>query len=78
MAKPKTKNGTDTKLTRAEMQELADINNQFYTLLNRIDKIRNLKNKLAKELLKYKKTHIKVNDEIINLTDINYIVIGVI
>ena len=60
------------------MKELADINNQFFTLLNRIDKIPNLKDKLTKELLKYKKTHIKVNDEIISLKDSNYIVIEVI
>ena len=77
-SKPKTQHDTDTKLTIAEMKELADINNQFYTLLNRIDKIPNLKDKLTKELLKYKKTHIKVNDEIINLKDSNYIVIEVI
>ena len=57
---------------------MADINNQFYTLLNRIDKIPNLKEKLTKELLKYKKTHIKVNDQIINLKESNYIVIEVI
>ena len=60
------------------MKELADINNQFYTLLNRIDKIPNLKDKLTKELLNYKKTQIKINDEIINLKDSNYIVIEVI
>ena len=53
------------------MKELADINNQFYTLLNRIDKIPNLKDELTKELLKYKKTHIKVNDDVINLKDSN-------
>ena len=34
----------------------------------------NLKDKLTKELLKYKK-NIKVNDEIINLTDYNYAVV---
>ena len=60
------------------MKEMADINNQFYSLLNRIDKIPNLKEKLTKELLNYKKTHIKVNDQIINLKDSNYIVIEVI
>jgi len=77
-AKPKTQHDTYTKLTKAEMKELADINNQFYTLLNRIDKAPNLKDELAKELLKYKKTHIKVNDEIINLKGSKYIVIEVI
>ena len=45
---PKPQRDTDTKLTKAEMKELADINNQFYTLLNRIDKIPNLKDKLTK------------------------------
>ena len=60
------------------MKESADINNQFYTLLNRIDKIPNPKDKLTKEVLKDKKTHSKVNDEIINLKDSNYIVIEVI
>ena len=39
------------------MKEFAGINNQFYTLLNRIDKIPNLEDKLAKTLLKYKKTY---------------------
>ena len=62
---------TDTKLTKAEMKELADITNQLYTPLNRIDKIPNLKDKLTKELLKYKNTLIKVIDEVINLKDIN-------
>ena len=57
------------------MKELADTNNRFYTLLNRLDKIPNLKDKLTKELLTYKRTHIKVNDEIINWKDSNYIVI---
>ena len=60
------------------MKELADVNNQFYTLLHRIYKIPNLKDKSTNELLKYKKTHIKVNDEIMNLKDSNYIVIEVI
>ena len=60
------------------MKGLANINNQFYTLLNRIDKIPNLKNKLTKEVLKDKRTHFKVNDEIITLKDNNYIVIEVI
>ena len=60
------------------MKELADINSQFYTLLKRSHKIPNLKGKLTKEVLKDKKTHIKVNDEIINLKDSNYIVIEVI
>ena len=60
------------------MKELADINNQFYTLLNRINKIPNLKGKLTNELLKGKKAHIKVNDQIINLKDSNYSVIEVI
>ena len=40
------------------MKELADINNQFCTLSNRIDKIPNLKDKFTKELEKVKKdTH---------------------
>ena len=60
------------------MKELADSDNQFYTLLHRIDKIPNLKNKWTKELLKYKKTHVKVNDQIINLKDSSLIVIEVI
>ena len=60
------------------MKELADINNQFYTLLNRVDKIPNLKDKLTKELLKEKKTHIIVNDEVINLRDSNFIVFVII
>ena len=60
------------------MNEFADINNQFYTLLNRIDKIPNLKDKLTKELLNEKKTHIKVDGEIINLKDSNYMVIEVV
>ena len=38
MAKPKTQHDTDSELSKAEMKELADINNQFYTPLNRIDK----------------------------------------
>ena len=59
------------------MKEMVDINNQFYTLLNRIDKIPNLKQKLTKELFFFK-THIKVNDQIINVKDNNYIVIEVI
>jgi len=37
------------------MKELADINNQSYTLLNRIDRIPNLNDKLTKELLKEKR-----------------------
>ena len=36
---------------------------------NGIDKMPNLKDKLAKELLKDKQTHIKVNDEVINSKD---------
>ena len=60
------------------MKELADINSLFCTLLDRIGKIPNLKDKVAKELLKGKKTHIKVNDEIINLRESNYIVVKVI
>ena len=60
------------------MKEMADINNQFYTLFNRIDKIPNLKDKLTNELLKYKKPLIKVNDQIISLKDSNYIVVEVI
>ena len=54
------------------MKEMADIKNHFHTLLNRIDK------KLTQESLKYKKAQMKVNDQIINLKDSNYIVIGVI
>ena len=73
----KAQNDTDTILTKGDMKELADISNQFYTLLNRIDKVPNLKDKVVKELLKYKKSHIKVNDDIINLKDSNYIVIEV-
>ena len=60
------------------MKDLADINNQCYTLLNRIHKMPNLKDKLTNELLKDKKTHVKVNDEIINLKDSSYKVIEVI
>ena len=59
------------------MKDWADINNQFYTISNSIDKIPNL-DKLTKELLKEKKTHIKVNDERINLKDSNFIVSEVI
>ena len=84
-AKPKAKSksklqqqDTDTKLSKAEMKEMADINNQFYALLNRIPKIPNLHDKLTKELLKDKKTQIKVNDEIINLKDSNYLIIEVV
>ena len=58
--------------------KLADINNKFYTRLNRIDKITHLKDKSTKELLKEKNTHIKLNDEIINLEESNYIVIEII
>ena len=57
-AKPKTQQDTETRLTKAEMKELADINNQFHTLLNRIDKIPSL-DKLTKELLKYEKHILK-------------------
>ena len=60
------------------MKEIGDINNQFYTLLNSMDQIPILKDKLTKELLKYKKAHIKVNDQIRNFKDSNYIVIEVI
>ena len=77
-AKPKTQNDTETKLTKAEMKDMADINNQVYTRLNRIYKIPNRKDKLTKELLKDEKAHIKNNDEIINLQDSNSIVIKVI
>jgi len=77
-SKPKLQEDTGTKLTKAEMKEMADINNQFYALLNRIQKIPNLNDKLTKELLKDKKTQIKVNDEIINLKDSNYIIIEVV
>ena len=49
MSKPKPQQDTDTEWSKAEMKELADINSQFYTLLDRIDKIPNLKDKLAKE-----------------------------
>ena len=48
---PKPQHDTDTKLSRAGVEELADINNQFYTLLNGIDKLPNLKDKLTKQLL---------------------------
>ena len=41
MQKSKQQQGTYSKLTKAEMKELTDINNQLYTLLNRIDKIPN-------------------------------------
>ena len=34
-AKPNTQQDTETKLTKAEMKEVTDINTQFYTLLNR-------------------------------------------
>jgi len=78
MAKPKTQHDTDTKLTHAEMKELADINNQVYTLVNRVDKIPNLKDKLTEEFVNDKNTHVKVNDEIINLKDSNSIYIAVI
>ena len=54
------------------MKDLADINNQFHTLLRRIDEVKNFKEKLTKELLKYIKTPITVNDEILNLKDSNY------
>ena len=57
------------------MKDMADINNQLYTRLNRIYKIPNRKDKLTKELLKDKTAHIKNNNEIINLQDSNYIVI---
>ena len=77
-SKPKLQEDTGKKLTNAEMKEMADINNQFYALLNRIQKIPNLNDKLTKEVLKDKKTQIKVNDEIINLKDSNYITIEVI
>ena len=60
------------------MKELADIKNQFHTLLNRTGRIPQLKDKLTKELLKQKRTHIKVNYETINLKASNYIVIEVI
>ena len=43
-----------------------------------MDKIPNLKDRLTNELLKYEKTHVKVNDDIINLKDNNYTVIEVI
>ena len=59
------------------MKELADINNQFYTLLNRIHKIPKFEDKLTKEVLQYKKTRIEVKDAINNLKDSNYIVIEV-
>ena len=77
-SKPKLQEDTGKKLTNAEMKEMADINNQFYALLNRIQKIPNLNDKLTKELLKDKKTQIKVNDEIINLKGSNYIIIVVV
>jgi len=77
-SKPKTQNDTDTQLTKAEMNEFADINNEFQTLLKSIDKMPNLKDKFANELLNKKKTHIKVNDEIMNLKDSSYIVAEVI
>ena len=84
-AKPKAKSKSklqqhdaDTQLCKAEMTEMADINTQFYALLNRIKQIPNLHDKLAKELSKDKKTQIKVNDEIINLKDSNYIIIEVV
>ena len=64
-AKPKTQHDTYAKFTKAEMKELADINNQ----------IPNLTDKITKELLKATKTHIKVNDQIINVKDSNYIII---
>ena len=60
------------------MKDMADINNTVYALLNRIQKIPNLNDKLTKELLKYKQTQITVNDEIINLKDSNYIIIEVV
>ena len=60
------------------MKDLADINNQYYTLLNRIDKTPHLQDKLTKEVLTDKKTHIKVNAEIINLKDSSYTDIKVI
>ena len=45
---PKVKQDIDNKLTKAEMKEMADIDNRFYSLLNRIDQIPNLKEKLTK------------------------------
>ena len=50
-SKPKTQHETDTKLTKADMNELVDISNQFYTLLNRIDKI---PNQVNDEIIKLK------------------------
>ena len=58
-SKPKTQNDTDTKVTNAEMKALADVNNQFYTLLNRIHKIPMFKDKLTKELLNNKRHVLK-------------------
>ena len=77
-SKPKPQHDTDTKLTKAEMKELADMNNQFHALLNGIDKIPNRKDMLTKERLTRKKTHIKVKDEIINLKDSSCIGIQII
>ena len=64
-SKPKPQHDADTKLSRAEVKELAG-------------KIPNLRNELTKEVLKEKKTHIKVNDEIIHLKDSTSTVIEVI
>ena len=47
-SKPKTQNDTATELTKAETKDVADINNQFHTLLNRIGKIPNFKDNLIK------------------------------
>ena len=50
----------DTILCKAELKEMADINNQFQTLLNRVDKIPNFKDKMVQQLLKDKKHILKL------------------
>jgi len=77
-AKAKAQHDLDNELTKAEMKEMADIDNQFYAPLNRINKIPSLKEKLTKGILRYKKAHLKVNDQIIKMEDSNYIIIEVI
>ena len=51
-AKAKAKQDIDNKLTKAEMKEMADINNQVYTLLNRIDNIPHLKKYITTRIIK--------------------------
>ena len=60
------------------MKEMVEINNQFDALFNKIKKIPKVNDKFTETLLKKKPSQIKLNDEVINLNESNYIIIEIV